>query len=120
MANVIAGIAFPFQAQGQGLPKPAFGTDLIRSALIVLVRTKKRSRVMNPDVGTNLHRLIFEDEGPVLRTLILRELSSAIASQLPMVTLVSLDFKETGKVVQVNVKYTIQGILDQTGFVEIS
>lgn len=119
MANVLAGISFPFRTQGKGLPQSAFGTSVIRSALLGLIRTKKRSRVMNPNVGTNLHKLIFEDQGPITRSLIIREISSAIASQLPMVVITSILFQDINKVTQVNIKYKIQGIADQTGFVSI-
>ena len=119
MSNILAGISFPFRSQGKGLPQAAFGTSVIRSALIGLLRTKKRSRVMNPNVGTNLHKLIFEDQGPITRSLMIREISSAVASQLPMVVITNIQFKDVNKVTQVNIQYNIQGIADQTGFVSI-
>jgi phage baseplate assembly protein W len=121
-ATVLAGIAFPFQTVGQGLPQAAFGINVINSALIVLINTKKRSRVMNPTVGTNLHKLIFEDLGPTTQSLMTRELASAIGSQLPMVQINAIQYQvipSNPKVVRVNVQYTVQGIANQTGFVTI-
>lgn len=119
MAYVLAGINFPFQNVGNGIPQSAFGTTVVRSALIVLLRTKKRGRVMNSTVGTNLHLLIFEDQGPVQRSMIIREINSCVAAQLPMVQIKNIQFSDQDKVTQVNVQYMIQGVLDQTGFVTI-
>lgn len=74
---------------------------------------------MNSTAGTNLHKLLFEDQGPIQRSLIIREISSAVSAQLPMVVIKSIQFQDVNKVTQVNVQYTIQGVLDQTGFVAL-
>src|SRR5580704_11681621 len=101
---IIAGISFPFRNQGNGIPAPALGFDVIRSALVVLIRTKKRSRVMRPTIGMNLHRLIFENEGPILHSLIIREVLSQISTQLPMVQVTNVIFTEIDKVEQMDVQ----------------
>jgi len=119
MSSILAGISFPFRIEGVGLPAPAFGTNVIKSALIVLLRTSKGSRVMRPNVGNNLQKLIFENQGPVMRSLIQREILVSINSFLPQVTVRGLDFIENEHAIQVNVKYTVQGVTDETGPVTI-
>lgn len=118
--NILAGISFPFRIEGQGLPAAAKGTEVIRSALIVLMKTGKGSRVMRPTLGNSLQRLVFEISGPPLRALITRELLNSIADNLPQVVVVALDYIENNTVVQVNLSYIIQGVQDETGFVTVA
>lgn len=121
--NILAGISFPFRAQGKGLPTAAKGTDVVKSALIVLIRTKQRSRVMRPTIGMLLHTLIFEDNGPVLQSLITREIISQVGLQLPQVDIFDIEYSppsdQNDHKVTVNVKYMIQGVMDQTGNVPV-
>lgn len=121
--NVIAGISFPFRSQGMGLPAAAKGVDVFRSALIVLLRSKQRSRVMRPTVGMNLHTLIFEDNGPVLQSLVTREIISQVGIQLPQIDILDIEYSPptngNDHKMTVNVKYMIQGIFYQTGTVPV-
>jgi phage baseplate assembly protein W len=121
--NILAGISFPFRVENHGQPAADYGVDVIRSDLIGLLNTRKRSRVMRPEIGTNLHQLIFEDSGPILQSLIITEITTAIASQLPMVNVINIDFQTEAsneRILHVNIRYSVQGIEDQTGYVQIS
>jgi phage baseplate assembly protein W len=115
----LAGIAFPFKVQGAGLPGAAFGMDVIKYALIVLLRTTKGQRVFNPTLGTSLQSLIFSVQGPALQSLITREILNAIANFLPQVVVTNLTYIETDDKIQVNVFYNIQGVQGQTGNVTV-
>lgn len=120
--NIISGIAFPYRLQNQGIPAAAQGVDVIRYAIIVLIRTKMRSRLMRPNTGMNLHQLLFEDQGPSLQSLITREILTQLATQLPQVSVQSISFDpptDKNYTVGVNVRYIVQGIMDQTGTVNI-
>jgi phage baseplate assembly protein W len=120
--SVLSGISFPFRKQNNGLPARDVGVDVIRSDLILLLRTRKRTRVMQPNIGTNLHLLIFEDQGPILQSLISREIVTSIAAQLPMVNVLNITFQvdnDNQKLTYVNVQYSVQGIVDETGYVEL-
>ena len=119
MPFVLSGISYPLRIEGGGLPAVAKGTDVIKSALTVLMRTNKGSRVMRPTLGTNLQRLIFENQGPVMQSLVQREVLLAISNFLPQVVVKAMDFVEDNRRIQVNVRYVVQGVLDQTGFVTI-
>lgn len=120
--NVIAGISFPYRLQGQGLPAAAMGIEVIRSCIIVLIRTKTRARLMRPTVGMNLHQLLFEDQGQVLQSLITREILTQLSRQIPQVDVQTITFDppmDKNKTVGVNVTYIVQGVMDQTGTVDI-
>ena len=119
MAFTLSGISWPFRIEGGGLPAAAKGTEVVRSALILLIRTPKGARVMRPTLGTSLQRLIFENQGPFLQSLIRRELLTSIANFLPQVTVNALEFVEDDHKLQVNIRYTVQGVQDQTGLVTI-
>lgn len=113
--NVISGISFPFRTEGNGLPAGAKGTDLIRSAFILLLRTPKGSRVMRPTLGTNIESMLFEDVGPLFEAMIQREILIATNDWLPEVGILNIDVRTEGNKVLVNVQYEIQGVLDETG-----
>jgi phage baseplate assembly protein W len=120
MSHILAGISWPFRIEDNGLPAPAKGTEVVRSALIMLMKTPKRSRVMRPTLGTGLNDIIFENQGPLLSSLVQRQIASAIADFLPQVRILDITTKEIGTTLAVNVQYSIQNVRDETGFVTIS
>ena len=118
--NVLAGISWPFRIEDNGLPAPAYGTEVVRSALIMLLKTPQRSRVMRPTLGINLQQLLFENQGPVLSALIRQQIQTAVADFLPQVNILQITTQETGSTIGINIQYLIQNIRDETGFVSIS
>ncbi len=114
----IAGIAYPFQKQGRGLPLAATGSQVYSSALRCLLQTDQRTRVMRPDLGTRLLQLIFENTGPILRNAITREIVNAAAVAIPQINIQHVDITESNTLVTVNVFFSVQGIQDQTGTIE--
>lgn len=101
------------------MPAQAKGSDVIRSTLIALLLTRKRSRVMRPDVGTNLLNFIFEIQGPVLRALIEKEITDSVRNQIPNINILNIAIRESGSAVLVNIVYSIFGVVDQTGEIEL-
>lgn len=120
MAKLLAGVSWPFRREGAGTPAPAKGIEVIRSALIVLLKTPKRSRVMRPTLGLNLNVLLFDDTGPVMDALIRREILQAVNNEFPMVSVLGIDIVTADKKVQVNITYSVMGIEEETGFVELA
>lgn len=120
MARIISGISWPFRIADSGLPAPAQGVEVIRSALIVLLRTPLRSRVMRPNLGTDLQRAIFENQGPFLTSVIEGQIVSAVANFLPQVRIIQVTSKEIGSTLAVNIEYSVQNVRDETGFISIS
>jgi phage baseplate assembly protein W len=116
---ILAGISWPFRIQGGGLPAAAKGTEVIRSALIVLLRTPKRSRVMRPTLGNNLQRLIFETNGATMKALVQREITTMISNFLPQVKIITMNFTTQDTLITADIKYSVQGVLDTTGPITI-
>lgn len=119
MPKQLLGISWPFRIEQNGLPAPAKGVDTIRSALILLLKTRKGSRVFRPTLGTELHKLVFENQGPLLHSLVKREIFAAVSDWLPQVQIIDIVVSESEKVVRVNVTYSAQGIVDETGLIDI-
>jgi phage baseplate assembly protein W len=120
--TILSGISFPFRISKKGLPAEAKGTDVIRSALIVLLRTGKRKRVMRPTLGTSIRELLFETNGPIQQSLVRREILSLVSNFLPEVKITEITFKTDRNdehKLEVNIAYVIQGVQDETGFVVI-
>ncbi len=118
MPRLLAGISWPFRIADQGLPAPAKGREVVRSALIVLLKTNAGSRVRRPTLGTNLQRLLFDSQGPILQSLVQREIITTVNDFLPQVVIEGIGFNEQGNKLLVNVVYSIQGVQDETGFIE--
>lgn len=75
---------------------------------------------MRPTLGTNLHKLIFETSSPELEALIQSEIISAVSDELPMVKIEGINIiRNDTSTIQVNVAYNIQGVVDQTGPINI-
>lgn len=120
MSHILAGISWPFRIENNGLPAPAKGIEVVRSALIFLLKTPKRSRVMRPTLGVDLQKLLFESQGPFLSALVIGEIQTAIANVLPQVRVIEITTKEAETSILVNIRYSVQNVRDETGFVAIS
>ena len=61
------GVPYPIQKNPRGFLYSQDGIDQIKSDMLVLLLTNPGERVMNPNFGTPLRRLIFEPNDPALR-----------------------------------------------------
>jgi phage baseplate assembly protein W len=61
--------------------------QMIESAVKLILTTKKGERMMEPDFGTRLHRILFEVDGAALDTLIREEITDALTKWEPRATL---------------------------------
>jgi phage baseplate assembly protein W len=118
--TVIKGISWPFRKEGKGVPAQAVGIDVYRSALIALIKTPVRSRVMRPTLGTRILNYICEVNGPFLVDVIKREIAMSIADNLPQINIINIDVLNNDKVVEINIIYSVSGIVDQTGNISLN
>lgn len=116
---MLAGISFPFRLEGRGIPASARGRAAIRSCLIALLRTPRRSRVMRPELGVDLQSILFEDAGPITAEILKEQIAESISTYLPQVKIIYIEVKTEDKKFTVNIRYSTQGILDETGEVEL-
>ena len=67
------------------------GADAIRQAILILVSTIPGERVMRPDYGCHLHRLLFSPNDETTAGLAIHYVRDAIERWEPRVEIVSLD-----------------------------
>lgn len=65
--------------------------DVLRSSLKMLLLTVKGERIMLPNYGTNLRRILFEMNLASVETLVQQEISQAVAQFEPRVSLQGLE-----------------------------
>lgn len=75
---------------------------------------------MRPNLGTRLWQYIFENNGPFLGELVKLEIATAVANNIPQIRIVDISVIDKNNVVEVNVIYSVNGLLDQTGSVEFA
>lgn len=90
------------------------GSDLqvIISALRNLLLTRQGERLMNPDFGTNIHKLVFELDTSVLEAQVEQEVTQAINKFEPRVTIVAVATERLPNQRMLNVNVQVRA-LDQ-------
>ena len=58
----------------------------IRASILNILRTRKGERLFHPQLGTNIHKMLFEPNTPFTAGQINQELKSSIEDQEPRVT----------------------------------
>ena len=84
------GIAFPVVAGTGGFFTKTDGAATVMSGLKQLLLTNKGERVMRPDFGTSLRRLVFEPYTAELESNLDEELRFVIAKYEPRIDIVEL------------------------------
>jgi phage baseplate assembly protein W len=64
--------------------------DQVKTNIISLLKTQKRERLMQPQLGCGLHELLFEQNDDELETRIEEVISTAISTWLPFVIIDSI------------------------------
>lgn len=120
---------FDFIGRGWGFP-PTFrkgsceidmltGKDDIQSSIEILLSTGLGERVMRPDYGLNLERLLFEPLDTTLETFIKDVVERSILYHEPRVilNLVELEPVPTEGLIRILIDYTIAGTNTRFNFV---
>jgi phage baseplate assembly protein W len=107
--NKAVGISLPFN--GGGVFKSTFSTkDQIKSNLINLLLTYKGERVLNPEFGADLPRLLFEVISNETYIKIQDQIISSIATYIPEVTLTNIEITPSidKNSLYINISYQIK------------
>jgi phage baseplate assembly protein W len=59
--------------------------ESIRASILNILRTRKGERLFQPELGTNIHKMLFEPNTPFTAGLIKQELTTSITKQEPRV-----------------------------------
>ena len=88
------------------------GSDIqvISSDLRNLLLTQKGERLMNPDFGTQISKLVFELDSSVLEAQVQQEVNQAIAKFEPRVSVISITTERPSNQRQINVAIQVQAL----------
>jgi phage baseplate assembly protein W len=102
------GIKFPFQRVGNQLPAPTTNDTTVSEALRTLILTPRGSRIMRPDMGTNLWAYIFENNTQLLAENIRAEIATAVAKYEPRVIVLQIDTQRKETDVIISIHYVVR------------
>lgn len=126
-AHKAVGITLPIVRSSTGYFRQSFTTNsAIRNDLINLMLTRIGERPMNPEFGSGLHRLLFEQQGPGMEDLVDDTVRNAVERWMPFVNIEDVTVvRESGEPniysMRISIKYSVPnvvGLSDLTLLVE--
>lgn len=118
-ANILVG---PILPKDSGFPGPdnwnfPLSTDIavLASSLKMLLLTSRGERVMLPEYGTDLRRLLFQQNTQGIENLAQQEIVDAVTKWEPRVQLIGISVDRTNDTT-VTIEASFLSKLDQTGF----
>jgi phage baseplate assembly protein W len=88
------GVSFPFRVGTDGRIAWSSGEANIREAIRVILTTEPHERVMLPDFGAGLRKLLFEPNTAATRARIQQLIATALAQWEPRISLQSVSVDE--------------------------
>ena len=88
----------------------ADSTDSIRQAIWIILATVPGERVMRPDFGCGIHRLVFAVNEVATRTRVAEEVRQALILWEPRIEIldVSVETKGRGELLLINIEYRVR------------
>lgn len=120
------GILLPIQRGPNGYFNQSRSiTEQIKSNLNLLLRTKKGERRMNPDFGSGLWSVLFEQNNESIKPIIESTIRSDIGKWMPYVNVTSVTIDDTADATQhrlnVSLSFTVPSIgLSQEQILQVS
>jgi phage baseplate assembly protein W len=108
----LKGIAYPFRKDNGQFPAVDEDEECVKSDLIMLFRTPVRSRIMRPEYGTIVDRLVFESTGDLLNARLERTVKQAILVHENRVVVNSFTVETETNLITADIQYSVQGISD--------
>lgn len=112
------GITLPVQRGNTGMFAQAFSSfEQAKSNLKNLLLTRKGERILQPNFGTGLHSLLFEQADDNLAENIEKVITSSVSFWLPYINIDEIDVKMTDEMkdqnrAEVSVKFTVGNQID--------
>lgn len=105
------GVSFPFRVGSKGgvvtSTTSALETIHINESIRQILLTRKGERPMEPEFGTNLHRIIFEVIDETIMNVIIFEITEALTRWEPRIRIVDVIVVEDDGVVRVGLTYLV-------------
>lgn len=103
LQSVAYGITLPVKRGNTGFFEQAFTSyDQAKSNLRNLLLTKKGERVMQPEFGTGLHSLLFEQADDMLEQKLEQVITDSVSFWLPYITIETIDIEMTNEMKDMN------------------
>ena len=103
LQSVAYGITLPVKRGNTGFFEQAFTSyDQAKSNLKNLLLTKKGERVMQPEFGTGLHSLLFEQADDQLEQKLEEVITDSVNFWLPYITIDTIDVEMTNDMKDMN------------------
>ena len=94
--RVAIGITLPIQRGGTGYFAQSFQTvDQVKSNIANLLQTRMGERLMQPNFGTTLHSILFDQTTDELEGRIQSSIETAIRNWMPYVNIQNIDVSQT-------------------------
>lgn len=88
--NIAIGVSIPFNAGG--VFNSTYSTkDQIKSNIINLFLTKKGERIENPEFGTDINKLLFENINDDILSNLKEELYNSVSRFIPNITILDIN-----------------------------
>lgn len=84
-AQIAMSLAFPFQLGATSFPALADPTKSAFYHIVALLLTGRNERVMNPDMGVNIHSYVFDNLTPIMMARVASVVTRAISQWVPEV-----------------------------------
>lgn len=103
---MITSFSFP-NIFSTGSTKLKYDSDATKQNLKLLLMSTKQSLFGDPNYGTNIKKLIFEQNNTILRDIVIDDIYTNIKNFLPqiMVQRKDIELVAEGKILYVNIKY---------------
>lgn len=90
----VRGLGFPFTKGSTELPEAKTDEDVIEDNIRRILLTRRRERVMRPDVGSNIYDFVFENVAPVMRAGVNHEVRRALETNEPRIQVVDVQVEQ--------------------------
>lgn len=92
--NISIGLNYPIRRSGDGyFDKTYTSIDQVKANLINLLATRRGERIMNPEFGSNLERIIFEQSTRDIEEAITSEIENTVGRWMPQVDITNINIE---------------------------
>jgi len=110
------GISYPFRRGVSNLPEVSEDANKVRESISQILRTRRGERLMQPEFGSDLWSLVFENMGEATIALGVYEINRSLSLWEPRIRLTNVTGREVGEnQIEFYIEYILQGsVVSQT------
>ncbi len=101
------GLVLPCDKKPEGFFQTSYTREIIRASILMIFNTRLGERVMTPEFGSRLYKLIFEPNDALLRQLASRYVIDDLKRWEPRVKVTSIRTASSEHELQIHIDYNI-------------